>query len=78
MIDDDDMDPIAEIRAIRAKNGRKYKTMSAYFDHLRTVPSADVLLAQVRAKIAKAKEAKTTAKPSRRPASRRRKTVVHA
>ena len=74
--DDDDIDPVAEIRAIREKISRRYKTMDEYFDHLRTVPSADVLLAQVRAKIAKAKEAK--AKPSRRPASRRRKAVVHA
>ena len=75
--DDDDIDPVAEIRAIREKISRRYKTMDEYFDHLRTVPPVDVLLAQVRAKIAKAKEAKTTAKSSRRPASRRRKTLVH-
>ena len=73
---DDDVDPIEEIRAIRAKIWRKCKTMDAYFDYLKTVPSADVLLTQVRAKIAKAKE--TEAKPTRRPASRRRKTLVHA
>jgi len=72
---DDEMDPIKEIRAIRAKNGLKYKTMDAYFDHLKTVPSADVLLVQIRAKIEKEK---TKAKPSRRPASRRRKSVAHA
>ena len=72
------MDPIEEIRAIRAKLWRKYKTMNAYFNHLRTMPSADVLLAQVRAKIAKAKEAEATAKPGRRPVARRRKTLAHA
>jgi len=74
--DDDDIDPVAEIRAIREKISRRYKTMDEYFDHLRTVPSADILLAQVRAKIAKAREAK--AKPSKRLASRRRRAVAHA
>ena len=74
---DDDIDPIDEIRAIRAKNSRKYKTMDAYFDHLKTVPPADVLLAQLRKKIEKAR-AKDKVKPSRRPAPRRRKAAVHA
>ena len=70
---DDDMDPIEEIRAIRAKIWRKHKTMDAYFDYLKTVPSADVLLAQVRAKIEKAK-----AKPDRRPSARRRGVPANA
>ena len=73
---DDDIDPIAEIRAIREKNGRKYKTMEAYFGHLRTLPPVEVLLARVQAKIerAKAKEAK----PGKRPAPRRRRAPAHA
>ena len=73
---DDEIDPIEEVQAIRQKIWRRHKTVEAYFAHLKNVPSADVLLTQVRAKIAKAKE--TEAKPSRRPASRRRKTLVHA
>jgi len=65
----DEYDPIEEIRAIREKNGRKYKTMAAYFDHLKTIPSADVLLARIQKKIERMK-----AKPKRRPASRRQKS----
>jgi len=72
----DEYDPIEEIRAIREKNARKYKTMAAYFEHLRTVPSADVLLEQVRKKIEKA-QAKA-AKAKHRPASRSRKPTTHA
>ena len=69
---DEDLDPVEEIRAIRAKINRKYKTIDAYCEHLRTIPSADVLLAQIQAKIAKAK-IKAAAKPaaSRRKAAKR-------
>ena len=70
---EDDIDPIAEIRAIRAKNGWKYKTMDAYFDHLRTVPSVDVLLVQLRKKIEKAKAPSRKAKAAVKPAASRRK-----
>jgi len=69
----DERNPVEEIRATREKIWRKHKTMDAYFDHLKTVPSADVLLAQVRRKIEK-----TKTKPKHRPASRRRKTAAHA
>ena len=70
---DSDIDPIAEIRAVREKISLRFKTMDAYFDFLRTVPPADVLLAQIRGKTGKPK-----ARPARRPASRRRKAPVHA
>jgi len=69
------LDPLEEVRAIREKISRKYKTMDAYFDHFKDIPSADVLLAQVRKKIEKAK---AKGKPTRRPAARRRKAAVHA
>ncbi|MCL2700243.1 MAG: hypothetical protein FWE88_00960 [Phycisphaerae bacterium] len=68
----DERNPVEEIRAIREKIWRKHKTMDAYFDHLNAVPSADVLLAQVRKKIEKAQ-----AKPKHRPASRRQETKAH-
>jgi hypothetical protein len=69
--------PLEEIWAIREKISRKYKTMDEYLDHLKTVPSADVLLAQVRAKNEKLK-VRATPKAEKRPASRRRKAVAHA
>ena len=68
----DEHDPIEEIRAIRAKIARKYKTMDAYWDHLKTIPSADVLLEQVRKKIERAQA--RAAKAKHRPASRRQKS----
>jgi hypothetical protein len=43
----DELDPVEEIRAIRETITRKYKTTDAYFEHLKTIPSAEVLLAQV-------------------------------
>ena len=73
-----DIDPVEEIRAIRRKHDRRFKTMDEYWDHLKTIPSADVLLARVREKIAKAEARKVVAKPARRPASRRLKTPIHA
>jgi hypothetical protein len=80
---DDDIDPVAEVRAVRAKIWRKYKTMDAYFDHLKDVPSVDVLLAQIRKKLEKAKDKVKPNRPAasragKRPASRRRKAAVHA
>ena len=70
---DDDPDPVEEVRAIRQKIWRKHRTIEAYAAHIKDIPSADVLLAQVREKIKKA-----TAKPSRRPVSRRRRVPAHA
>lgn len=46
----DELDPVEEIRAIRKKISRKFKTIDAYFDHLKTIPPADVLLARIRRK----------------------------
>ncbi len=46
----EEVDPVEEIRAIREKIARKYKTTDAYFEHLQTIPPADALLAQVRRK----------------------------
>jgi len=68
----DDRDPVEEIRAVRAKIWRKYKTLDAYWDHLKTIPSADVLLEQIQKKIEKAKA--RAARPKRRSASRRQKS----
>ena len=75
---DGDIDPVEEIRAIRRKHDRQFKTMEAYFAHLRTVPSADVLLAQVREKIAKTEAKKAKGGPASRPTPRRRRAVAHA
>ncbi len=54
----DELDPVEETRAIREKIMRKYKTTDAYFEHLKTIPTAEVLLAQVREKNEKAKAAR--------------------
>jgi len=72
------LNPLEEVRAIREKIGRRYKTMDEYWDHLKTVPSADILLERVQEKIARAKAKEAAAKPARRRlASRRRKALVH-
>jgi len=68
----DEQNPVEKIRAIREKIWRKHKTMDAYFDHLKTIPSTDTLLAQVRKKIEKAQT-----KPKYHPASRRRGAATH-
>ena len=64
----DELDPVAEIRAIREKIARKYVSTDAYFEHLKTVPPAEVLLAQVRRKNEKAKAV-------RKPACRRKALI---
>lgn len=69
----DELDPVEEIRAIREKIMRKYKTTDAYFEHLKMIPTAEVLLAQVRRKNEKTKSAAKS--PRRRvPAER----LIHA
>ena len=63
----DELDPVEETRAIREKIMRKYKTTEAYFKHLKTVPTAEVLLAQVRRKNERAgTNRRSAAKPARR------------
>jgi hypothetical protein len=77
----DETDPVEEIRAIRKSIARKYKTTDAYFAHLKTVPSAEVLLAQVQRKNEKTRDDRSrTSKPAMKPASRRgaAKRLVHA
>ncbi len=70
----DELDPVEEIRAIREKIAQKYKTTDAYFEHLKTIPTTEILLAQVRRKNEKAR---TLDKPAaRRRAARHR--PVHA
>ncbi len=64
---DDDPDPVEEIRAIRRKIMRKYKTLDAYFDHLQSLPSAEEMHAQIKAKIERAK-----ARSRKRPANKKR------
>jgi len=61
---DEDIDPVEEIRAIRRKHDRRFKTSDAYWAYIKTVPSADILLAQIREKIAKSAK---KAAPSRKP-----------
>ena len=65
--------PMEEVRAIRQKIGKKYKTMAEYCEHWQTVPSADVLLKQIRAKIARAE-----ARKSKRLSTSGRRTVFGA
>jgi hypothetical protein len=52
----DELDPVEEIRAIREKIARKYDTTEAYFEHVKTIPTAEGLLEHVRRK----KNRKTT------------------
>ena len=71
------LDPIKEIRDIRKKYDQRFKTMDEYCDYVKTIPSADVLLAQIRAKIAKTKTgaAVKTKATANVPAGRRKSTV---
>ncbi len=62
-----DPDPIInEIRAVRAKIGRKYPTMEAYFEHLRNLPSAAELHEQLKAKLALQEKRREHARLSRK------------
>ncbi len=47
----DDIDPVDEVRAIRKEIQKEHKTLDAYMDHMKDIPSADELLRQVRQKI---------------------------
>ncbi len=60
-----DVDPLDELRAVRRRIQRKYKTVEAYAEHLKTVPSAKELLAELAKKSAK-KEALAKKKAGRR------------
>ena len=71
---DDDVDPVGEIRAIRHRKDRQFKTMEAYFEYIRTIPSAEALLAKIRGKVAKA----GSTRPPRRPARPSRKATARA
>jgi hypothetical protein len=62
-MNNDEQDPVDEIRAIRKVVMRKYKTVDAYFEHLKTIPTAEVLLAKIRKK----NEAKIVKNPKRGP-----------
>ncbi len=57
---DDVPDPVEEIRAIRRKIARKFKTLDAYFDHVQTLPSVEEMHARVRAKLEKSKKVKSS------------------
>jgi len=72
-----DMDPIEEIRAIRAELSRRFPTMKALGDYLRAkYPDSDpTLTPQPKGRQAPAK-LKTRA--NTRPAMRQRKAAVHA
>ncbi len=61
---DDDPDPVEEIRAIRRKIMRKYKTLDAYVKHLQTLPSAEEMHARIKAELERSEKKK--AKPRKR------------
>ena len=73
---DEDADPVDEIHRLRVASTRHFKTTKDYLAYLRATPTAEEMIAELDAEIAK-QEAKST-KPAKRPASRRRKAVVHA
>jgi len=78
----EDADPVDELHRLRVAMGRHYKTMDAYMESLRKMPTAKEILARLDAEIAekKAREAAKADRPSRKPsASRpRRSAAVHA
>jgi len=61
-----DMEPLEEIRAIREEISRKYKTVEAYGDHLRSVYPLNPPPEPLR----KGRRASTKAKATARPAMR--------
>lgn len=52
-----DTDPLDELRAVRRRIQRRYKTVEAYAEHLKTVPSAKELLLELAKKKSKKKAA---------------------
>jgi len=69
-----DMDPIEEIRAIRAELNRKYPTVKALCDHLRqNYPVTNPAPESPR----KGRRVSTKTKVNARPALRHRKSAAH-
>lgn len=73
---DKDNDPLEEIRANKREIRKKYKTLDAYIEHLKDVPSVDELLRQVRAKIAELADSGKTTRAEKKPATKKRR--VHS
>jgi len=73
-----DMDPIEEIRAIRAELSRRFPTMKALGDYLRAkYPDSDPTLKPEEPKSHQA-PAKPKTRANVRPAMRQRKSATHA
>ena len=75
----EDAEPVEELNRLRVATAKHFKTLDAYWDYLRTVPTAEEMLAEIKAEIAE-EETKTKAKtnPPKRRAPRRRKAAAQA
>ena len=73
----EDADPVDELHRLRVATTRRFKTMKEHLEYLRATPTAQEMLAELDAEIAR-KKAKA-ARPSRKsPAPHRRKATAHA
>lgn len=66
-------DPLEEIRANKRTIRKQYKTIDAYLAHAKNIPSADELLRQVRATLAKQIVPDKATKAKTRPASKKQR-----
>lgn len=57
-----EMNPIEEIRAVRAARMKQFNTLEAYAAYLETLPSVDEMLARLREKAKSPSRRRTSAK----------------
>lgn len=61
-----DIDPLDELRAVRRRIWRKYKTIDAYVEHLKNQPPVEEIIAKLQKKIERQEARKTKNSRKRR------------
>jgi len=69
----EDADPVDELHRLRVATAKHFKTLDAYMEYLRTVPTAKEMIAELKAEIA---EKKAKATPSRKVKATPRTTAA--